>query len=133
MLRKARRRGGLLLGALFPAFFLVGGALCAIGQLLIDYTKLTPARILTIFVVSGVVLGALGVYQPLVDWAGAGATVPLTGFGNALARGVREAVEEKGVLGAFTGGFTAAAGGICAAMFFGFLVSLVFKPGDKNQ
>ena len=113
--------------------FLVGGALCAVGQLLIDYTKLTPARILTIFVVSGVVLGALGVYQPLVDWAGAGATVPLTGFGNALARGVREAVREKGVLGAFTGGFTAAAGGICAAMFFGFLVSLVFKPGDKNK
>ena len=118
---------------MFLRAFLVGGALCAIGQLLIDYTKLTPARILTIFVVSGVVLGALGVYQPLVDWAGAGATVPLTGFGNALARGVREAVEEKGVLGAFTGGFTAAAGGICAAMFFGFLVSLVFKPGDKNQ
>ena len=113
--------------------FVVGGLLCVIGQLLIDYTKLTPARILTIFVVAGVLLGALGVYQPLADWAGAGATVPLTGFGNALAKGVRKAVEEKGLLGAFTGGFTAAAGGICAAMFFGFLVALVFKPSDKNK
>ena len=113
--------------------FAVGGLLCAVGQLLIDYTKLTPARILTIFVVTGVLLGALGVYQPLADWAGAGATVPLTGFGSALAKGVKKAVEEKGLLGAFTGGFTAAAGGICAAMFFGYLVALVFKPGDKNR
>ena len=113
--------------------FAVGGLLCAVGQLLIDYTKLTPARILTIFVVAGVLLGALGVYQPLADWAGAGATVPLTGFGNALAKGVKQAVEEKGLLGAFTGGFTAAAGGICAAMFFGYLVALVCKPGDKNK
>jgi len=113
--------------------FAVGGLLCVVGQLLIDYTKLTPARILTIFVVTGVLLGALGVYQPLADWAGAGATVPLTGFGNALAKGVKKAVEEKGLLGAFTGGFTAAAGGICAAMFFGYLVALVFKPGDKNK
>ena len=113
--------------------FLVGGAFCAVGQLLIDYTKLTPARILTIFVVSGVLLGALGVYQPLADWAGAGATVPLTGFGNALAKGVKQAVQEQGLLGAFTGGFTAAAGGICAAMFFGYLVALVCKPGDKNK
>ncbi len=113
--------------------FAVGGALCCVGQLLIDYTQLTPARILTSFVVAGVVLGALGVYQPLADWAGAGATVPLTGFGNVLARGVRQAVGEKGLLGAFTGGFTAAAGGICAAMFFGFLVALVFRPGDKNK
>ena len=113
--------------------FAVGGLLCVVGQLLIDYTKLTPARILTIFVVTGVLLGALGVYQPLADWAGAGATVPLTGFGNALARGVKQAVEEKGLLGAFTGGFTAAAGGICAAMFFGYLVALVCKPGDKNR
>ena len=113
--------------------FTVGGLLCVVGQLLIDYTKLTPARILTIFVVTGVLLGALGVYQPLADWAGAGATVPLTGFGNALAKGVKRAVEEKGLLGAFTGGFTAASGGICAAMFFGFLVALVCKPGDKNQ
>ena len=113
--------------------FAVGGLLCVVGQLLIDYTKLTPARILTIFVVTGVLLGALGVYQPLADWAGAGATVPLTGFGSALAKGVRQAVAEKGLLGAFTGGFTAAAGGICAAMFFGYLVALVFKPGDKNK
>lgn len=113
--------------------FAVGGLLCVVGQLLIDVTKLTPARILTIFVVTGVLLGALGVYQPLADWAGAGATVPLTGFGNALAKGVKKAVEEKGLLGAFTGGFTAAAGGICAAMFFGYLVALVCKPGDKNK
>ena len=113
--------------------FAVGGLLCVVGQLLIDYTKLTPARILTIFVVTGVLLGALGVYQPLADWAGAGATVPLTGFGNLLAKGVRRAVEEKGLLGACTGGFTAAAGGICAAMFFGLLAALLFKPGDKNK
>ena len=113
--------------------FAVGGALCVFGQLLIDYTSLTPARILTIYVVAGVVLGALGVYQPLADWAGAGATVPLTGFGNLLAKGVKKAVAESGLLGAFTGGFTAAAGGICAAVFFALIVSLVFKPGDKNK
>ena len=113
--------------------FAVGGLFCVIGQILIDRTKLTPARILTSFVVAGVVLGALGLYQPLADWAGAGATVPLTGFGSALAKGVKKAVEEKGLLGAFTGGFTAAAGGICAAMFFGYLVALVCKPGDKNK
>ena len=113
--------------------FLVGGLLCVIGQILIDRTKLTPARILTSYVVAGVVLGALGLYQPLVDWAGAGATVPLTGFGNVLARGVKQAVQEKGLLGAFTGGFTAAAGGICAAMFFAPLVALVCRPGDKNK
>ena len=113
--------------------FLVGGLLCAAGQLLIDYTRLTPARILTSYVVAGVVLGALGLYQPLADWAGAGATVPLTGFGNTLAKGVRKAVEELGFLGAFTGGFTAAAGGICAAMFFGFLMALLGKPQDKNK
>ncbi len=113
--------------------FAVGGLFCVIGQILIDRTKLTPARILTSFVVAGVVLGALGLYQPLADWAGAGATVPLTGFGNLLAKGVRRAVEEKGLLGAFTGGFTAAAGGICAAMFFGLLAALLFKPGDKNK
>ena len=113
--------------------FAVGGALCGIGQLLIDYTKLTPARILTSYVVAGVLLGALGVYQPLVDWAGAGATVPLTGFGNNLAKGVRQAIAEQGLLGAFTGGLTAAAGGICAAMFFGLIVSLLFRPRDKNN
>ncbi|MCI7742832.1 MAG: stage V sporulation protein AE [Clostridiales bacterium] len=113
--------------------FAVGGALCVFGQLLIDYTRLTPARILTLYVVLGVVLGAVGVYQPLADWAGAGATVPLTGFGNLLAKGVKKAVEESGLLGAFTGGFTAAAGGICAAVFFGLIVALLFKPGDKNK
>ncbi len=113
--------------------FMVGGLLCALGQLLIDYTKLTPARILTIYVVAGVILGGLGLYQPLTDWAGAGASVPLTGFGNTLARGVREAVEEKGLLGVFTGGFTAASGGICAAVFFGLIVALIFKPKDKNK
>lgn len=112
--------------------FLVGGALCAVGQILIDMTKLTPARILTSYVVAGVILGALGVYQPLIDWAGAGATVPLTGFGSLLAKGVKEAVAEKGLIGVFTGGFTAAAGGICAAVFFGYIVSIVFKPGDKS-
>lgn len=113
--------------------FAVGGALCAVGQLLIDLTKLTPARILTSYVVAGVVLGALGVYQPLIDFAGAGATVPLTGFGSLIARGVREAVAQHGLLGAFTGGLTAAAGGVAAAVFFGFLAALLFKPGDKNR
>ena len=112
--------------------FAVGGLFCLIGQLLLDYTKLTPARILTSYVVTGVVLGALGVYDPLVKFAGAGATVPLTGFGNLLAKGVKTAVAEKGLLGAFTGGFTAAAAGICAAVFFGLIVSLVFKSKDKK-
>lgn len=120
---------------LFPYLkaFAVGGLLCVIGQLLIDYTRLTPARILTGYVVAGVALGALGLYQPLADWAGAGATVPLTGFGNALAKGVRKAVAEQGLLGVFTGGFTAASGGICAAMFFALLVALLFRPRDKNK
>ncbi len=113
--------------------FVVGGLLCAIAQILIDKTMLTPARILTCYVVAGVLLGALGLYQPLIDWAGAGASIPLTGFGNTLAKGVREAVSQKGLLGAFTGGFTSAAGGICAAIFFGYLVALVFRPGDKNK
>ena len=112
--------------------FFVGGALCAIGQILIDRTKLTPARILTCYVVSGVILGGLGLYEPFAKWAGAGATIPLTGFGNTLAKGVKTAVAEKGVLGAFTGGFTAAAGGICAAIFFGYIVALISKPSDKN-
>ena len=116
----------------FVKAFLVGGTLCCIGQVLIDKTKLTPARILSAYVVAGVILGALGLYGPLADWAGAGATVPLTGFGNLLAKGVKKAVEEKGILGAFTGGFTAAAGGISAAVFFGFIVALLFKPGDKS-
>lgn len=112
--------------------FAVGGALCAIGQLLIDKTKLTPARILTVYVVSGLILEAAGLYSPLVKWAGAGATVPLTGFGSTLARGVEKAVSEKGVLGAFTGGFTAAAAGICAAVFFGIIVALLFKSREKK-
>ena len=112
--------------------FLVGGILCAIGQLLIDKTKLTPARILTIFVVAGVILGAFGLYQPLVDWAGAGAAVPLTGFGNVLAKGVKKAVAESGVLGAFTGGFTSSAAGICAAVFFGIIIALLCKPKEKK-
>ena len=111
--------------------FLVGGALCAVGQLLIDKTALTPARILTSYVVAGVVLGALGIYQPVLDFAGAGASVPLTGFGNTLARGVREAVAERGILGAFTGGFTASAAGICAALVFGYLAARLFKPKEK--
>jgi len=116
----------------FIKAFLVGGALCAIGQILVDMTKLTPARILTIYVVVGVILGAVGLYKPLIEWAGAGASVPLTGFGCALASGVRLAVEEKGIIGAFTGGFTAAAGGICAAVFAGYLVALVSRPGAKD-
>ena len=112
--------------------FLIGGAFCAIGQILIDKTKLTPARILTIYVVAGVILGALGIYQPLVEWAGAGATVPLTGFGNTLAKGVKAAVAESGLLGAFTGGFTASAAGICAAVFFGIIIALLCKPKEKK-
>ena len=112
--------------------FLLGGVLCAIGQILIDKTKLTPARILVLYVVSGVVLGALGLYQPLVDWGGAGATVPLTGFGNTLAKGVKEAVEKDGLLGVLTGGLKASAGGITAAVFFGLLAAFLFKPKDKS-
>lgn len=112
--------------------FLVGGAFCVIGQILIDKTKLTPARILTSYVVAGVLLGAVGLYQPLADWAGAGASVPLTGFGNLLAMGVREAVSEQGILGAFTGGLTSSAAGICSAVFFGFLIALLFKSKEKS-
>ena len=112
--------------------FLLGGALCVIGQILIDKTKLTPARILVLYVVAGVVLGALGLYQPLVDWGGAGATVPLTGFGNTLAKGVKDAVKEDGLLGVITGGVKAAAGGITAAVVFGYLAALIFKPKDKS-
>lgn len=112
--------------------FLVGGALCAIGQVLIDKTKLTPARILTGYVVTGVVLGALGIYEPLVRWAGAGATVPLLGFGNTLAQGVKKAVAKQGLLGVFTGGLTASAGGIAAAVCFALLMALIFKPKEKK-
>ena len=112
--------------------FLVGGLLCLLGQILIDKTKLTPARILVGYVVLGVILGAIGIYKPLAEFAGAGASVPLTGFGNTLAKGVREAVDQDGFLGIFTGGLKAAAGGITAAIFFGLLTSFLFKPKDKS-
>ena len=112
--------------------FLCGGILCVIGQVLIDRTKLTPARILVCYVTAGVALSAVGLYQPLADWAGAGATVPLTGFGHLLAKGVQKAVAEKGLLGALTGGITAAAGGITAAVFFGFVAALVAKAKPKS-
>lgn len=112
--------------------FLCGGLLCAAGQILIDRTKLTPARILTGYVVLGVLLSAAGLYEPLVEWGGAGATVPLTGFGHTLAKGVKQAVAEKGWLGVFTGGLTAASGGITAAVVFAVAMALIFKPGDKK-
>ena len=111
--------------------FLIGGIICVIGQLLIDYTKLTPARILTGFVVAGVIFSALGLYKPLAEFAGAGATVPLTGFGHLLAEGVRKAVDREGFLGIFTGGLTASAAGITAALLAGLGASLIFKPKDK--
>ena len=112
--------------------FIVGGTLCVIGQLLIDKTKLTPARILVSYVVVGVILGALGFYRPLVDFAGAGASVPLTGFGFNLAKGVKEAVDANGLIGVFTGGLKASAGGITAAVTAGLLASLIFKAKDKS-
>lgn len=112
--------------------FLVGGAICAVGQVLIDYTKLTPARILTSFVVIGVILSAFGWYEPLVEFAGAGASVPLTGFGNLLAKGVREAIGEDGALGIVTGGLTSAAGGITAALVAGLLAAACFKKRMKR-
>lgn len=111
--------------------FLVGGALCTVAQILIDRTKLTPARILVLYVVVGVFLGAIGVYRPLAEFAGAGATVPLTGFGYAISVGVREAVDRQGLLGALTGGLSATAGGIAAALIFGYLVCLFFKGKPK--
>ena len=107
--------------------FVVGGLLCVAGQLLIDLTKLTPARILVSYVVAGVILGAMGLYKPIVDIAGAGATVPLTGFGYLISEGVRKAVDEQGLLGALTGGFTSASGGISAALIFGYLASVLFR------
>ncbi|MDR0947238.1 MAG: stage V sporulation protein AE [Ruminococcus sp.] len=116
----------------FLLCFLFGGLLCAIGQLLIDFTKLTPARILVTFVVAGVILGALGIYTPLIELAGAGATVPLTGFGANLAKGVREAVDEDGFLGIFRGGLTAASAGITCALMSGLLIALIFKPKQKK-
>ncbi len=112
--------------------FLVGGAICLIGQILIDYTRLTPARILGSFVVAVVILTAIGIYEPLVRFAGAGATVPLTGFGYSLATGVKDAVEEDGFMGIFSGPLTATAAGIGASVFFGYFISLIFKPGDKT-
>ena len=112
--------------------FLVGGSICLIGQILIDKTKLTPARILVSFVVIGGVLGAIGLYEPLIEFAGAGASVPLTGFGNLIAKGVRKAIDKDGFLGIFTGGLTAAAGGITAAIVAGLIASFIFKPKDKS-
>lgn len=113
--------------------FIVGGLICVVGQILIDKTKLTPARILVLFVTTGTILGGLGIYKYLVDFAGCGATVPLLGFGNNLAKGTIEAVQEKGLLGAFTGGLKASAGGIAAAVFFGYIASLISKPKMKKQ
>ena len=113
--------------------FLCGGMLCLIGQILLDRTKLTPARILTAYVVTGVILSGMGIYEPFAKWAGAGATVPLLGFGNSLAKGVKKAVAEQGFLGILSGGLTACAGGITAAVFFGLLVALLCKPKDKTK
>lgn len=115
----------------FLKAFLIGGLICVIGQLLIDYTKLTPARILVSFVVIGVVLGAIGLYQPLVDFAGAGATVPLTGFGNTLAQGTKEAIREKGALGILTGPLSSASVGITVALVCGLVVAFITKPKSK--
>ena len=112
--------------------FVIGGLFCLIGQLLVDKTKLTPARILVGYVVAGVLLGALGLYQPIIDFAGAGATVPPTGFGATLAKGVKEAIQESGPLGILTGGLKATAGGITAAIVFGLLAGILFKPKDKS-
>ena len=111
--------------------FIVGGLICVVGQVLIDLTKLTPARIVVLFVTLGVVLTAIGVYEPIVKFAGAGATVPLTGFGYSLAKGVQKAVTQQGLLGAFTGGITAGAGGITAAVTFGYIIALLFSPKGK--
>ena len=116
----------------FLKAFLLGGSLCAIGQILIDKTKLTPARILVLYVVLGVALGGIGLYEPLIQWGGAGATVPLTGFGHTLAKGVKDAVLENGLMGVLTGGVKAASGGITAAIVFGLLAALFFKPKDKS-
>jgi len=112
--------------------FIVGGALCALGEIIILKTKLTPARILVCYITAGVILSAVGLYAPVVKFAGAGATVPLTGFGHTLAQGAIQAVQEQGLIGAFTGGLAAASGGIAAAIFFGFLAALCFKPKPKQ-
>ena len=118
-------------GMMYLKVFLVGGALCALGQLGLSLTRLTTARILVVYVTAGVVLGGLGLYEPLVNWAGAGATVPLTGFGYALSQGAKKAVAEQGRLGAFTGGVTATAGGVAAAILFGYLFALLARPKTK--
>lgn len=120
-----------MLGEYIKAF-LVGGVICLIGQQLIDWTKLTPARVLVGYVVAGVILSAVGLYGPLVEWAGCGASVPLTGFGHLLAQGVKEAVKDKGLLGAITGGLTASAGGVTAAIVFAYIASLFAKPKDRS-
>jgi len=112
--------------------FLVGGAICAVSQILIDRTRLTPARILSSYVVAGLVLTAVGIYEPFAKWAGCGATVPILGFGYTMAKGTAEAVAQRGLLGAFTGGVTAAAGGIAAAVTLSFLAALLFRPGDRS-
>lgn len=117
----------------FVRAFIVGGVICVVGQLLIDLTKLTPARIMVIFVVAGVVLGALGIYPVIVEWGGAGASVPIIGFGNVLAKGVIEDVDKKGLLGAFSGGVRFGAVGIAAAVFFGYIMAVVSKPKTKNK
>lgn len=116
---------------IFLKAFIVGGIICVVGQLLIDWTKMTPARILVTFVCLGVLLGGLGIYPKLVEFAGAGATIPLTGFGNSLAQGVKEAVQKDGLMGAITGGFTACAGGVTVAMLSGLIVAVIAKPKDK--
>ena len=132
--RKSDKLGGKMdvILQIIRAFF-VGGALCMIAQILIDRTKLTPARILVSYVVAGVILGAVGLYKPLVDFAGAGATVPLTGFGYLISDGIREAVDKQGLLGALTGGLTAAAGGISAALIFGYLSAVFSKENDADN
>ena len=112
--------------------FIVGGLICVVAQILLDKTKLTPARILVCYVVAGVILGGVGLYAHLVEWAGAGATVPLTGFGYNISKGIREAVDEKGLIGIFTGALTAAAGGTAAALIFGYLAALIFKAKPKR-
>ena len=117
----------------FIRAFLVGGAICVVAQILIDLTKITPARIMVIFVVSGVVLGMLGIYPKLVEWGGAGATIPIIGFGNTMAKGVIDDVDKRGLLGAFSGGVRSGAVGIASAIFFGYIMSIVSKPKLKNK